>query len=99
MNRDIGDAAYGLAPGGPCHEGRDEETGDVKLFRGEVTDSSRSCIAGRINGRGKEEERGCFFIFGVNCKRSKPQSFVTSHQKEYRELTSAASNLTFFFFI
>jgi hypothetical protein len=30
---------------------------------------------------------------GLNCKRSKPQSFVTSHQNEYSELTRAARSL------
>jgi hypothetical protein len=31
-----------------------EITSGVVLLRGEVTDSSRSCIAGRTSGRGKE---------------------------------------------
>lgn len=34
--------------------------------------------------------------FGLVCKRSKPQSFVTSHQKEYKELTRAARSLAIF---
>lgn len=68
-------------------EGVDD--GAVVLFRGEVMDSWCSCTAGRTSGRGKEARRGRF----VNCKRSKPQSFVTSHQKEYKELMRAESSL------
>ena len=68
-------------------EGADDAV--VVLFRGEATDSS--CIVGRTSERGKEA--GLRFSFGVNFKRSKPQSFVTSHQKEYKELTRAKSSL------
>jgi hypothetical protein len=71
-------------------EGADD--GVVVLLRGEVMDSWRSCTAGRTSGRGKEARRGRF-NFGVNCRRSKPQSFVTSHQKEYKELMRADSSL------
>ena len=71
-------------------EGTDD--GVVVLFRGEVMDSWRSCTAGRTSERGKEAVRGRFNL-GVNCKRLKPQSFVTSHQKEYKELMRAQSSL------
>jgi hypothetical protein len=73
-------------------EGTDD--GVVVLFRGEVMNSWRSCTAGRTSERGKEAGWGRF-NFGVNCKRSKPQSFVTSHQKEYKELMRAQSSLKF----
>lgn len=69
-------------------EGVDDDDA-VVLFRGDVMDSRRSCTAGRTSGRGKEARRGRL----VNCKRSNPQSFVTSHQKEYKELMRAESSL------
>ena len=75
-----------------CWEGGDDC--DVVLLRGDVTDSERSRIAGRTSARGKDDFRGCFG-FGLNCNRSKPQSFVTSHQNEYKELTRAARSLPF----
>jgi hypothetical protein len=71
-------------------EGADD--GVVVLFRGESMDSWCSCAAKRTSGRGEEAGR-VRFNFGVNCKRLKPQSFVTSHQKVYKELMSAESNL------
>ena len=64
----------------------------VVLFRGEAIDSGCSCITGRASGRAKEAGR-VRLNFGVNCKRLKPQSFVTSHQKEYKELIRAESSL------
>jgi hypothetical protein len=68
-------------------EGADD--GVVVLFRGEAMDSWCSCAAKRTS----EEAGRVRFNFGVNCKRLKPQSFVTSHQKVYKELMSAESNL------
>jgi hypothetical protein len=74
--------------------GGEEGVGDgvVVLFRGEAMNSWSSCIAGRTSGRGEEAGR-VRFNFGVNCKRLKPQSFVTSHQKVYKELMRAESSL------
>jgi len=60
-----------------------EETDDAVLL---VTDADLECKDGRIKGLGT---RALWLPDDCIFKRSRPQSFVRSHQKEYREFTSA----------
>lgn len=60
-----------------------------------MSDSDRPCSVARTSGRGSEVGRDGFGggLSPEGRRRLKPQSFVTSHQKEYNEFTRAANSL------